>query len=119
MKSLKSEIYYLDETDRMGWPGAPDFVAKLKIDIFWTISGPDFWVPSSYMERTGHIWTVEQPIIYIEVRDPRTGYLLPARDGSLPDVESSWDAASAAARPPGRPGPPARIPKVQVQTLRV
>ena len=28
----------------------------------------------------------------IEVRDSRTGYLLPARDGpgALPDVESSW-----------------------------
>ena len=35
----------------------------------------------------------------IEVRDSRTGYLLPARDGpgALPDVESSWDAAVAAA----------------------
>ena len=33
----------------------------------------------------------------IEVRDSRTGYLLPARDGpgALPDVESSWDAAAA------------------------
>ena len=35
----------------------------------------------------------------IEVRDSRTGYLLPARDGpgALPDVESSWDAVAAAA----------------------
>ena len=35
----------------------------------------------------------------IEVRDSRTGYLLPARDGpgALPDVESSWDAAAVAA----------------------
>ena len=35
----------------------------------------------------------------IEVRDSRTGYLIPARDGpgALPDVESSWDAVAAAA----------------------
>ena len=35
----------------------------------------------------------------IEVRDSRTGYLLPARDGTgaLPDMDSSWDAAVAAA----------------------
>ena len=34
----------------------------------------------------------------IEVRDSRTGYLLPARDGpgALPDLESSWDVAAAA-----------------------
>ena len=39
-----------------------------------------------------------QENIYIEVRDPRTGYLLPARDGpgALPDMDSSWDAAAAA-----------------------
>ena len=38
-------------------------------------------------------------MLYIEVRDSRTGYLLPARDGpgALPDVESCWDAAVAAA----------------------
>ena len=36
---------------------------------------------------------------FIEVRDSQTGYLIPARDGpgALPDVESSWDAAVAAA----------------------
>ena len=35
--------------------------------------------------------------IVIEVRDSRTGYLLPARDGpgALPDGQSSWDAAVA------------------------
>ena len=35
--------------------------------------------------------------IVIEVRDSRTGYLLPARDGpgALPDMDSSWDAAAA------------------------
>ena len=35
----------------------------------------------------------------IEVRDSRTGYLLPARDGpgALPYLESSWDAVAAAA----------------------
>ena len=34
----------------------------------------------------------------IEVRDSRTGYLLPVRDaqGTLPDVESCWDAVAAA-----------------------
>ena len=33
----------------------------------------------------------------IEVRDSRTGYLLPARDGpgALPDMDSSWDVAAA------------------------
>ena len=36
---------------------------------------------------------------YIEVKDSRTGYLLTARDGpgALPDLESSWDVAVAAA----------------------
>ena len=55
----------------------------------------------------------------VEVRDSRTGYLLPARDGpgALPDVESCWDAAVAAAvavpplapaaPTPARPAPPA------------
>ena len=35
----------------------------------------------------------------IEVRDSRTGYLLPARDGpgTLPDGQSCWDAAAIAA----------------------
>ena len=35
----------------------------------------------------------------IEVRDSRTGYLLPARDGpeALPYLESSWDVAVAVA----------------------
>ena len=34
----------------------------------------------------------------VEVRDSRTGYLIPARDGpgALPDLESSWDVAAAA-----------------------
>ena len=34
----------------------------------------------------------------IEVRDSRTGYLIPARDGTgaLPDMDSSWDVAAAA-----------------------
>ena len=52
---------------------------------------------------------------YIEVRDSRTGYLVPGRDApeTLPDVESSWDVAAAAvaaaavavaaAAPPPRP----------------
>ena len=37
--------------------------------------------------------------VYIEVRDSRTGYLIPARDGTgaLPDMDSSWDVAAAAA----------------------
>ena len=37
--------------------------------------------------------------VYIEVRDSRTGYLLPARDGpgALPDGQSCWDAAAVAA----------------------
>ena len=41
----------------------------------------------------------------IEVRDSRTGYLIPARDGpgALPDVESSWDVAVAAAVSPKIP----------------
>ena len=36
---------------------------------------------------------------FIEVRDSRTGYLLPARDGrgALPDGQSCWDAAVTAA----------------------
>ena len=36
---------------------------------------------------------------HIEVRDSRTGYLLPARDGpgALPDMDSSWDVAAVAA----------------------
>ena len=35
----------------------------------------------------------------VEVRDSRTGYLIPARDGTgaLPDMESSWDVAAVAA----------------------
>ena len=35
--------------------------------------------------------------ILVEVRDSRTGYLLPARDGpgALPDGQSCWDAAVA------------------------
>ena len=34
----------------------------------------------------------------VEVRDSRTGYLIPARDGTgaLPDMDSSWDVAAAA-----------------------
>ena len=36
---------------------------------------------------------------FIEVRDSQTGYLIPARDGpgALPDMDSSWDVAAAAA----------------------
>ena len=35
----------------------------------------------------------------IEVRDSRTGYLIPGRDGTgaLPDMDSSWDVAAAVA----------------------
>mgnify|MGYP000639019225 CR=1 FL=1 len=35
----------------------------------------------------------------MEVRESRTGYLIPARDGpgALPDMDSSWDVAVAAA----------------------
>ena len=38
-------------------------------------------------------------VINIEVRDSRMGYLIPARDGTgaLPDMDSSWDVAAAAA----------------------
>ena len=41
----------------------------------------------------------ENPKIHIEVRDSRTGYLVPVRDGPglLPDWESCWDAVAAAA----------------------
>ena len=41
----------------------------------------------------------EKSINIVEVRDSRTGYLLPARDGpgALPDGQSCWDAAVAAA----------------------
>ena len=50
----------------------------------------------------------------IEVRDSRTGYLIPARDGpgALPDLESSWAVAAAAARlaPRGRRQRPRRPP---------
>ena len=37
--------------------------------------------------------------VFVEVRDSRTGYLIPARDGegALPYLESSWDVAVAAA----------------------
>ena len=37
--------------------------------------------------------------VQVEVRDSRTGYLIPARDGpgALPDMDSSWDVAAAAA----------------------
>ena len=36
---------------------------------------------------------------WVEVRDSQTGYLIPARDGpgALPDMDSSWDVAAAAA----------------------
>ena len=36
--------------------------------------------------------------VFVEVRDSRMGYLLPVRDaeGTLPDLESSWDVAAAA-----------------------
>ena len=36
--------------------------------------------------------------LLVEVRDSRTGYLIPARDGpgALPDMDSSWDVAAAA-----------------------
>ena len=39
-----------------------------------------------------YIWS------FHEVRDSRTRYLLPARDGpgALPDMDSSWDVAAAA-----------------------
>ena len=35
----------------------------------------------------------------VEVRDSRTGYLIPARDGprALPDMDSSWDVAAVVA----------------------
>ena len=36
---------------------------------------------------------------FVEVRDSRTGYLIPARDGpgALPDMDRSWDVAAAVA----------------------
>ena len=36
----------------------------------------------------------------MEVRDSRTGYLIPARDGTeaLPHMDSSWDVAAAVSR---------------------
>ena len=54
----------------------------------------------------------------VEVRDSRTGYLIPARDGpgALPDMDSSWDAVAAAAvalaaprTPPPAPAAPAGV----------
>ena len=38
----------------------------------------------------------------VEVRDSRTGYLLPARDGpgALPDGQSCWDAAAVSWKMP-------------------
>ena len=38
-------------------------------------------------------------VYIVEVRDSRTGYLIPARDGpgALSDMDSSWDVAAAAA----------------------
>ena len=59
------------------------------------------WSRIHYMDRTVHytvhIWTPLGGLL-IEVRDSRTGYLLPARDGpgALPDGQSCWDAAVAA-----------------------
>ena len=64
--------------------------------------------PCAQVCLTGH---------FIEVRDSQTGYLLPVRDaeGTLPDVESCWDAAAVAvaavpppatAPAPTRPSPP-------------
>ena len=63
---------------------------------------------------------IQKHIFYIEVRDSQTGYLLPVRDaqGTLPDVESCWDAAAVAAAAavavaaaaPHRPVPP--VPKM-------
>ena len=48
---------------------------------------------------------------YVEVRDSRTGYLLPVRDaqGTLPDVESCWDAAVAAVAVAAAPAGPQSI----------
>ena len=59
----------------------------------------------------------------IEVRDSRTGYLLPARDGpgALPDVKSSWDVAAAVAaapRPPPAPACPPEYPKYKFRHLK-
>ena len=41
-----------------------------------------------------HAYCLEH-VEFVEVRDSRTGYLLPARDGpgALPDGQSCWDAA--------------------------
>ena len=67
----------------------------------------------SFYTPQGRI-TVHLSEVKIEVRDSRTGYLLPARDGpgALPNGQSSWDAAVAAAAavppPPVGARPPAR-----------
>ena len=41
---------------------------------------------------------ISQHLPFVEVRDSRTGYLIPARDGpgALPELESCWDVAAAA-----------------------
>ena len=59
-------------------------------------------------------------MLEIEVRDSRTGYLVPGRDaqGTLPDVESSWDVAAAAGAAP-LPAGPSPAPKVEFQALKV
>ena len=45
------------------------------------------------------IVSVQLLIANVEVRDSRTGYLIPVRDGpgASPDLESCWDAAAVAA----------------------
>ena len=46
-------------------------------------------------------------MLKLEVRDSQTGYLLPVRDaqGTLPDVESCWDAVAVAVAVAGAAAP--------------
>ena len=55
---------------------------------------PDINMPAPFFEGKH-----EKTELVIEVRDSRTGYLVPGRDGPglLPDWESCWDAVAAAA----------------------
>ena len=65
-----------------------EFPRKLTQEVSPKSAGILSWLQASLNTR-----------MLIEVRDSRSGYLIPARDGpgALPDVESSWDAAVAAA----------------------
>ncbi len=54
---------------------------------------------SGVMYRYTNLKVHKDKTSQIEVRDPRTGYLGPVRDGpgTSPDLESCWDVAAVAA----------------------